>query len=443
MTRYAIISKGLDVEAIRAECERLDAHNIVVAYSAKQVFCEMDDVAADILRQRADVAVKPIGKIGTADWVARQRVARLGSQQLVGTLPDLALSPAVYGSSLASILSYFYNLRAAMSPPITGVGSTTVVIDSGIRKSHVALRDKVVYEANFSSSPTAEDVFDHGTGVAYLICGGRHAEGEESGIAPGASVMNLKVLEDDGTGSTEAGVLAVEEAINLRLDALEQGLPETAPMLPNIINLSVGAPDDGDPDNPLRVACRAAVEAGLAVVAAAGNDGPNPGTVMVPAVDPKVAAVGAVTFSPFQVWEQSSRGPTMEGVVKPDLVFFGVSLLVASARDDNTFVVKSGTSFASPCVCGASGLMEEATIRLFGQPFSQEQAMSSFPLVTRKPEGAPAGKDNDYGYGMPSGDLIMRAAASQAGLGAAGSLLNMMLPLMMMGTMAKMIGNQK
>jgi serine protease AprX len=69
----------------------------------------------------------------------------------------------------------FYMLRSYFNPPLTGAGLTVAVLDSGIRKTHQSLRSKIVYEANFTDSPTAGDAFGHGTQVAFVIAGGMHA----------------------------------------------------------------------------------------------------------------------------------------------------------------------------------------------------------------------------------------------------------------------------
>ncbi|GAI71092.1 unnamed protein product, partial [marine sediment metagenome] len=57
-------------------------------------------------------------------------------------------------------------------------------------------------------------MFCHGTGVAYVAAGGVH--GEDAGVAPGASLWNIKVLEDDGTGSEENVVLGLEHVMEMR-----------------------------------------------------------------------------------------------------------------------------------------------------------------------------------------------------------------------------------
>jgi len=413
--RCSVISKGLDVDQIEAEVRKAGGTDIKVARISKQVFCELSESGFAQLSGIQGVVVKKVTGIKTEDAIGIGRVIP----------PSAGVDPLevpIYASSQAVLSSDLYDLRSVFSPPITGQYSTLCILDSGIRETHDGLRNKVIYEVNFSASPTCEDVFDHGTGVAYCAAGGRHSAGEESGAAPGAKLWNVKVLNDDGEGSSENAVLAIEHCIEKRLAAIEAGKSSMDPDFPNQINMSWGADDTGDPDSPLRVSCQAALEAGFGLYGAAGNAGPAPMTIMEPATDPSVIAVGAVTFNPFQVWEVSSRGPTKEGLVKPELVFFGVSVLTASAKGDDAFTVKSGTSFSTPYVCGLGAVGVELLIRSFGETVGMvdpvkeimRQAEEAWEMyappgytITVKPEGYSVNeKDNLYGFGLPLGSLM-------------------------------------
>ena len=405
--RYAVISRGLSLSQIEEEIKRVGGKNIRSLPRMKQVFCELEPAQVQRLSQVPGLVVKQTGKVKTEQitWGDEYQVVQ-----------------ATYPGSQASLASRFYQLREAFSPPLTGAGATCCVLDTGIKKGHRALKNKVVYEANFTSSPTADDVFGHGTGVSYMACGGRHAPGEESGIAPGAKVMNLKVLEDDGEGTDESVVAALDHVAELWESAKNKGLPYTDIMFPNMVNMSFGTEDDGDPEHPVKLAVRELYEATdreIFLIAAAGNKGPYPGTIMLPASCPEVFAVGAVTFVPFQVWSRSSRGPTGDGRIKPDVVFYGVDLLLASNESDDSYRVKSGTSFASPAICGGGALVLDALGRFFQPlpsqcyPFGEalDWLENVWSRVSVKASGAPPGKDNDWGYGMPTGDLALKVFA--------------------------------
>ena len=113
-------------------------------------------------------------------------------------------------TAVETLSDVFYLLRSYFNPPLTGSGLTVAVLDSGVRKTHESLRSKVVCEANFTDSPTADDIFGHGTQVAFVIAGGMHAAGEKAGVSPGASILNIKVINDEGIGSDEDIVLGID-----------------------------------------------------------------------------------------------------------------------------------------------------------------------------------------------------------------------------------------
>jgi len=335
----------------------------------------------------------------------------------------------------------FYLLRSNFTPPITGTGLTVAVLDSGIRKTHQSLKNKVIYEANYSDSPTPDDIFGHGSQVAFIVAGGMHTLGEKAGVSPGASVMNIKVISDEGIGSDESIILGIDKVCDLAEAAREKGLWPTDEMYPNIINLSLGGEDDGDEDNPVRVACRqASIDYGLDVIAAAGNSGPKMTTVMLPACDPEVIAVGAVeTADDLVVWENSSRGPTVQGETKPDFVIWGTNLEMASHKSDSEYVTKSGTSFAAPMLAGLTGLLWESGRRAYGEGwlFRWTQARQFAPYFSTKPQGTPVKKDNAYGYGLPAmGTMLGQVAEVPAPVDDMSGAMNMMV---MMTTMMSMM----
>lgn len=431
--RYVVIARGLPLGDVESECRRLGGKNIKVARAAKQVFCELEAAAADRLAETPGLVVKVSKEVRPPVMPPITREPQQGYE---------VLQP-VYAASQASLFTMLYLIRELLSPPVLGTGCTTVVIDTGVRSTHRGLRGKVVYEANFSTSETTEDIFNHGTGVAYLVAGGIHQAGQESGVAPGSSIMNLKAINDEGVGSEESVILALEEACEVWKRAEAEGLHPTDPMYPNVVNMSLGSEDDGDPDNPIRVAITeiyAEVHNKLILKAAAGNAGPNPETIMLPAACPEVWAIGAVTFSPFQIWEYSSRGP-VDGLVKPDVAWVGVDMLTASSLNDDDFIVKSGTSFSCPVAAGLFCLLGEVADRFglldifYATPRDQMELFMA--AVSRKPEGAPIEKDNAYGWGLPMGDLVIR----QLGVGAAAlpQVFNAVIGIGMLGMMMPIV----
>ncbi len=415
--RYAVISKGLTLEQIEAEAKKIGATDVRKTSLLSQVFCELDEAQAKKLAQVSGLKIKPLKEYKT--------------DQVMTELPPVE-----------TISDVFYLLRSYFNPPLTGTGLTVAVLDSGIRKTHQSLRNKVVYEANFTDSPSPEDVFGHGTQVAFVIAGGMHAPGEKAGVSPGASIMNIKVISDEGLGSDESIILGIDRVCDLAETARKKGLWPTDDLYPNVINLSLGGEDDGDADNPVRLACRqASIDYGLDVIAAVGNSGPKMTTVMLPACEPEVIAVGAIeTNDEMVVWEKSSRGPTVQGETKPDFVIWGTSLEMAGEKSDDAYVTKSGTSFAAPMLSGLTGLLWESGRRAYGEawPFRWTEARQLAPYFSTKPANAPIKKDNAYGFGLPAmGTMLGQVAQTSAPADDMTSAMNM---LMMMTMMTGMTG---
>lgn len=282
-----------------------------------------------------------------------------------------------------------------------GYGVNIAIIDSGILEEHDLLEQKVIYRENFTKS-LMEDKFNHGTAVASIV----HA------VAPGAGILNMKVLDDKGEGTEEEVVMAIDKCIELQYT-----YPDVAP---SIINLSVGSADDLNFDNIIRHACRQAIAANICIVAAAGNLGPKNGTMMSPAVEQYVIAVGSASVEPFEVSDFSSRGPAPDGAVKPDVIMFGENIIAASSNDEIDTVVKSGTSFAAPFVSGMLALYEGgekvnqgALAQLLQQYSVQVEGMNAAPIILDGllpevcvvPGVSAQQKSNDYGYGLPLGSL--------------------------------------
>lgn len=415
--RFAIIAKGISPALMEMEIKKAGAQNISRAPIIGQVFCDLDEASARVLSTVPGLVVKPLKEFKTDQMLA-------------------VMNP------VESISDVFYLLRSYFNPPLTGIGLTVAVLDTGIRKSHIALQGKVVYEANYTDAPTPSDVFGHGTQVAFMVAGGLHSAGQKAGVSPGAVLFNIKVINDEGIGSDEAIVLGIDKVCHLAEQARKSGLQPTDEMYPNVINLSLGGEDDGDADNPVRAACRIArQEYGLDVIAAAGNSGPKMTTVMLPACDPEVIAVGAIeTNGELVVWEKSSRGPTAQGETKPDFVLWGTNLEMASHQADDEYLVKSGTSFAAPMLSGLTGLLWESGRRAYGENwlFSWAAARQYALYFSTKPQDAPVNKDNAYGYGLPAMGSML-GQANQVGTSTSGSS-DMYSVMMLMTIMSGLMG---
>jgi len=187
---------------------------------------------------------------------------------------------------------------------------------------------------------------------------------------------------------------------------------------------------------------------GRVIVAEVGNSGAVRGAVTIPACEQYVAGVGSISSLPFQISEFSSRGPTLGGLVKPDTVFLGENIMLASSVSDIATIAKTGTSFSTPLVTGVIVMQMEGVARTQDIPpnlFVGKNVITPLividnmlPTVCTKPEGAPIDKDNDYGYGVPVGSLVQNRIAT-IGFVDWGASFNLTMSVMMMQMMATLL----
>ena len=278
-----------------------------------------------------------------------------------------------------------------------GAGIGVAVLDSGITSWHddltyagtsTAVRvegnQRVAAFVDFvNGAPAAYDDNGHGTHVSGIIAGnGYDSRGNHAGIAPASHLVSLKVLDRDGRGVISNVIAAFEYAIANR-----------ARHNIRVVNLSVGAAVTSSyRTDPLALAAKRAVDAGIVVVTAAGNIGQNKlgqpqwGGILAPGNAPWVLTVGASSHmgtlnrTDDQVAGFSSSGPTaFDYEAKPDLVASGVGIvslsapgsLFASTKSDyllrgavdtayKPYLSLSGTSMAAPVVSGTVALMLQA-----------------------------------------------------------------------------------
>jgi serine protease AprX len=201
-----------------------------------------------------------------------------------------------------------------------GDGVTVAIVDTGV--ADVPDLRGSVQHVNVSGAPKG-DGFGHGTFLAGLIASsGASSGGLYRGVAPKADILDVQVAAADGSTSlfrVLAGLQAVAERAR-RDDSLR------------VVNLSLSADDPGSSGiDPLSRAVEGLWDRGLVVVVAAGNDGPDAGTVSVPGTDPAVITVGALdtmstpSHSDDVVAPFSARGVAGDPNAKPDLVATGVS----------------------------------------------------------------------------------------------------------------------
>ena len=271
---------------------------------------------------------------------------------------------------------YFFvdNLEVAYMLP-QGSNVTVAVLDSGFATHDDLSASNVVTQVDFTGANDPTDLYGHGTHISGIVAGRGTVDGEHRGVAPGAKIVSLKVLDENGVGYT-SGVIR----------ALDWVLANQATYGIDVINMSLGHPVyEPAADDPLVQAAEMAWNAGIVVVASAGNAGADGhGTITSPGNSPRIITVGSLTdWNTLDATDDatstfSSRGPTLgDRYAKPDLIAPGnrvVSLRVDGSKLDADFpnsrvqfdpnsppdyYEMSGTSMAAAMVSGTAALMLE------------------------------------------------------------------------------------
>jgi len=252
-----------------------------------------------------------------------------------------------------------WNLHDSVGRSITGEGVSIAILDTGVDYHHTLLGGgfgpeyKVVdgydyvkfnrfsevnttYWSPKDPDDNPDDEHGHGT----------HCAGIALGVAPGASLYAYRVMNRDGFGLESWFLNGMTRALD------PNGDEDTSDHV-DIISISAGD-ENGNPNDELSNAVNQAVDLGVTVVAAAGNSGPNEGTINSPGCAEKALTAGATDIFD-DIYYKSSRGPTSTGQIKPDLVAPGVN--IESLWLNNQTFILTGTSMATPHVAGAAALL--------------------------------------------------------------------------------------
>ena len=262
-------------------------------------------------------------------------------------------------------------IDAELAWAITQGGLVKVaVVDSGIDLDHPDLK---VWGGVNTINPrkSYNDDYGHGTHVAGTIAALDNDIGVV-GVAPEAKLYAVKVLNRSGIGFLSDVIEGLQWAI-------DNGM--------QVVNMSIG----GGGNETYHDAIIAVYNAGITIVAAAGNDGPSEDTVTYPAKYPETIAVSAIDQSDT-IAGFSSRGPEV------DLAAPGVN--VNSTWNDGGYKEGSGTSMATPHVAGTAALViasGRATDTNNNDRINDE--IRTLLQTTADDLGA-TGTDNLYGYGL-------------------------------------------
>ncbi|MEV0504486.1 S8 family serine peptidase [Streptomyces spectabilis] len=262
----------------------------------------------------------------------------------------------------------------------TGKGIKVAVLDTGVDQTHPDLKGVEVLEKNFTGAPDAKDRMGHGTHVASTLAGsGAKSGGKRKGVAPGARILDGKVISEEVGAGYDSDIIAGMQW------AVDSGA--------KIVNMSLGSLDTPGTDPMEEAVARLSGKA--LFVASAGNEGPEAGTLTTPGSAPEALTVGSVDKRD-RIAETSSRGPNADGVAKPDLTAPGENITAAASTDGpaaaDGYVAMSGTSMAAPHVAGSAALLLQQHPAWTGTQLKAALTGSAKPNAKLNPHQQGAGR---------------------------------------------------
>ncbi|MBC7959323.1 MAG: S8 family peptidase [Vallitaleaceae bacterium] len=244
-----------------------------------------------------------------------------------------------------------------------GGGVTVAILDTGLypHNDFVKRADRILAFKDFiDGHGQPYDNNGHGTHVAGIIAGdGYESDGKYCGLAPKCKLVGIKVLRKDGSGNISDVLAGIQWVID---NKDKYGI--------KVMNLSVGMEDFEGESSALVKSVDVAWDQNIVVVCAAGNNGPNRGSITSPGISRKVITVGssddmeAVKIQADMANNYSGRGPTKDCIKKPDVVAPGCNIIschcdpsylprkVGYLTDRAGYIKKSGTSMSTPIVTG-------------------------------------------------------------------------------------------
>lgn len=320
---------------------------------------------------------------------------------------------------------YYYNTVAGVNAfhheGITGDGVTVAVIDSGLWEHPALMRNtrgepRVVARYNVRTDTLGREVVDesgHGTHMSSIIAhsGPTQKDGEPTGaykgVAPDVRLVAVKVLDRLG----HAHILDIAEAVQWVVDNREKYNIQ-------VLNISLAQrPRWPYWEDPVTQVVMRAWAAGITVIAAASNEGPELMSIGSPGNLPYVITVGAVTDSwtpdtrdDDYIPDFSSRGPTPSGHVKPDIVALGGHMTglthpdsdLATSNADNVLasgeLVSTGSSQAAAFVSGLAALLLQLEPDLTPDDIKCKLITSAEPAINQDGKLAYSPFTQGYGY---------------------------------------------
>ncbi len=279
-----------------------------------------------------------------------------------------------------------WNLEMIGAPAAWGVTTGNpeniiAIVDTGVDGGHHELDGKLVAGYNtVSENAITQDGHGHGTHVAGIAAAETNNGEGIAGINWGASIMPVKVLDDDGRGNE---------------DDISEGIVWAADHGAQVINLSLGGPYFS---GAMMDAVAYAHSRNVLVVAAAGNSGQGSNYLAYPASYPYVIAVGATTSA-----DARANFSTYNASVDVSAPGEWITSSTITSRDPSGYISWRGTSMASPHVAGLASLLLSADNTL-------NTAQLTKILEESVVDHGGLGRDDEYGYGRIDADVAVHRA---------------------------------
>ena len=321
-------------------------------------------------RQKGIKADRTFGKTirgFSARLDAKQRKALEADPSVVAVVPDEVIQ--VEGQTTPTGVSRIFtksNTIAKINGVDERVNADVAIVDTGIQPNHPDLNVVGGYNCSTSNRAAWRDVQNHGTHVAGTVAAKDNTVGVV-GVAPGARLWAVKILNDDGYGLLSWYVCGLDWILAQR-DPADSSRP-----LIEAANMSVAKSGDDDPDcgasekDVLHLAICRVVKGGITVVAAAGNDQMS-AAKWVPAAYNEVITVSALADTDGKPgalgghrcfsWGSYDADDTYANFSNygSDVDIIAPGKCIWSTKPGSTYGYMSGTSMATPAVTGAAAL---------------------------------------------------------------------------------------
>ncbi len=284
---------------------------------------------------------------------------------------------------------------------VNGAGVVFCVVDTGVNATHEQLdAGKVVaWRDVINGLPNPYDDQGHGTHVASIL-GGDGVGGANAaryrGVAPGVSIAAVKVLNSAGSGTESQVIQGIDWCVAQQVDG---------------ISMSLGTSTGSDGNDAISLAVdNAVLNHGIVSVIAAGNSGDGTATVGSPGAARAAITVGAAAkvADGLRLAGFSSRGPTLDGRAKPDVVSPGVDITAANFSSPTGYIAHSGTSMATPFTAGLVALMLDCNAGLAPSAIKSTLGSTATDLGV-------TGADNNWGNGLVDGYGAVASACGGSG----------------------------